>query len=106
MGPNSRKVQRFAVQLPCILGNLDQQVHGTVLNLSVQGCAITAEYVPTVSSYVPLEIDLLNGEAQVAIELAAVRWVSENRCGLEFIRVPPDILMRLKAFVLLLERTP
>lgn len=105
MGSNSRKVQRFAVQLPCRLGNPDPHAHGTVLNLSVHGCAVTAEDVPTVSSYVSLEIDLLNGEAPAAIELAAVRWVSENRCGLEFIRVPPDILMRLKAFVLLLEQT-
>lgn len=106
MGHNYRKVQRFAVQLPCMLGNLDQQVHGTVLNLSVQGCAITVDHAPTVSSYVSLEIDLLNGEAPAAIELAAVRWVSESRCGLEFIRMTPDILIRLKAFVLLLEQTP
>jgi hypothetical protein len=106
MGHNYRKVQRFAVQLPCTLGNLDHHVNGTVLNLSVQGCAITAEHVPAVSTYVSLEIDLLNREARAAIELAAVRWVSGNRCGLEFIRVTPDILVRLNAFVLLLEQTP
>lgn len=101
-----RKVQRFAVQLPCTLGKLDRQANGTVLNLSVQGCAITAEHVPAVLTYVSLEIDLLNGGAPTVIELAAVRWVSGNRCGLEFIRVTPDMLVKLKAFVELLEQTP
>ena len=106
MGHTHRKVQRFAVQLPCTLEDPDHQAKGTVLNLSVQGCAITAEHVPPVSTYVTLEIDLLNSDTPAAIELAAVRWVSEHRCGLEFIRVTPDMLVRLKAFVLLLEQTP
>jgi len=51
-----------------------------------------------------LDIDLLNGEGPAKIELAGVRWVSEHRCGLEFIRVRPDMLMKLRTFALLLEQ--
>ena len=101
-----RKVQRFAVQLPCRVWNDEDMSNGTVLNLSAQGCAITAEHLPSVSTYISLDIDLLNGEEPATIELAGVRWVSGHRCGLEFIRVQPDILIKLKTFALLLEQTP
>ncbi|MCS6302385.1 MAG: PilZ domain-containing protein [Nitrospira sp.] len=103
MTRESRKVQWFAVQLPCEFWNNEDKSDGTVLNLSAQGCAMTAEYLPSVSTYVSLDIDLLNGEEPANIELAGVRWVFEHRCGLEFIRVCPDMLMKLKAFALLLE---
>ncbi len=106
MTHESRKVPRFAIQLPCKFDNVDYETDGTVLNLSSQGCAITAEQLPAVSAYVSLEIDLLNGVAPAEIELAAVRWVSGHRCGLEFIKVSPEGLMKLKTFVSLLEQTP
>ncbi|BFU89341.1 MAG: hypothetical protein NTAFB01_05280 [Nitrospira sp.] len=66
---------------------------------------MTAEHLPFVSTYVSLDIELFNGEEPANIELAGVRWVSEYRCGLEFIRVRPDMLVKLKAFVLMLEQT-
>lgn len=105
MNRESRKVQRFAVQLPCTFGRGEATREGTVLNLSPQGCAMTAEHLPSVSTYVTLDIKLLNGEGSATIELAGVRWVSEHRCGLEFIRVRPDMLMKLRGFALLLEQT-
>lgn len=101
----SRKVQRFAVQLPCQLLNNTTRLDGTVLNLSAQGCAMTAEHLPSVSTYVSLDIELFNDEEPASIELAGVRWVSEYRCGLEFIRVRPDMLVKLKAFVFMLGQT-
>ncbi|MBX3329054.1 MAG: PilZ domain-containing protein [Nitrospira sp.] len=105
MTKESRKVQRFAVQLPCQFWSNTNKSDGTVLNLSAQGCAITATHLPSVSTYVSLDIDLLNGEGPANIELAGVRWVAEHRCGMEFIRVRPDMLMKLRAFALLLEQT-
>jgi hypothetical protein len=101
-----RKVQRFAVQLPCKLCTNEVTSDGTVLNLSAQGCAITTEHLPSVSTYIALDIELVNGEGPTTIELAGVRWVSGHQCGLEFIRVRPDMLMKLKSFALLLEQTP
>ncbi|WHZ27249.1 MAG: hypothetical protein OJF51_002045 [Nitrospira sp.] len=104
MARESHKVRRFAVQLPCQFWNNEDKVDGTVLNLSAQGCAMTAAQPPSVSTYGSLDIDLLNGEGPAKIELAGVRWVSKHRCGLEFIRVHPDMLMKLRAFALLLEQ--
>jgi len=105
MTDESRKLQRFAVQLPCRFWSTTNKSDGTVLNLSAQGCAMTTEQPPSAMTYVSLDIDLLKGEGPANIELAGVRWVSEHRCGLEFIRVRPDMLMRLRAFALLLQQT-
>jgi PilZ domain len=106
MKQESRKAQRFAVQLPCKLCSNEVTSDGIVLNLSAQGCAITTEHLPSVSTYLTLDIELVNGEGPATIELAGVRWVSGHQCGLEFIRVRPDMLMKLKVFTLLLEQTP
>lgn len=106
MKQESRKVKRFAVQLPCVVGSPDGELEGTVLNVSSQGCALTADRLLEKGTYVSLDIDLLNGESSVHIDLAGVRWISGHRCGLEFMRASPDMLTKLKAFVLLLEQTP
>ena len=106
MQPISRKGRRVAVQLSTVFGEGAQKNQGTVLNLSAQGCAMTAEPLPPVSTYCSLHVDLLNGTEPVVIELATVRWVSDYRCGLEFIRSSPEMTARLHTFVALLEQTP
>jgi hypothetical protein len=65
-----------------------------------------ADRIPALSTHVALRIDLLNGAEPVDIELAGVRWVSDYRCGLEFIRLSAESCGRLRAFVALLENTP
>jgi hypothetical protein len=102
----ARQSRRFGVQLPTVC-RIDGDRHdATTLNLSVHGCALTAEELPPEDAAVALEIDLLNGAPPVAVELAAVRWAAGHRCGLEFIRMAPEMAARLKAFVELLENTP
>jgi hypothetical protein len=46
---------------------------GTALNFSAQGCAMTVEKIPVLSTYLSLQVDLLNGSTLGAIELAGVR---------------------------------
>ena len=101
-----RQGQRFAVQLPAVYGVGAEQHEGTVLNLSAHGCAMTARRLPAASTYMALQVDLLNGTEPVVVELAAVRWVSSQRCGVEFIRMAPEMAARVHAFVDLLVRTP
>lgn len=103
---DSRTLRRIAIQLPCRLDSGTHCSEGTVLNLSAQGCAVTTAQPLSVSSYVALWIDLPNGTTPIEIELAGVRWVSQQRCGLEFIRLSPEMLNRLNSFVFLLEQTP
>ena len=106
MKPDARKDRRFAVQLPSAFQEGEQTAQATVLNLSLQGCALTTECLPKTQSYLSLQVDMLNGTEPVLIELAAVRWVSGYQCGVEFIRMAPEMATRLRAFVALLEQTP
>ena len=100
-----RKHIRFAVQLPVSFRG-DQLSHGgTILNLSAEGCAITSETVADVAVYLQLTMQLREREEPVQIDLAAVRWSSATRFGVEFIKIRPEEEQRLKKFVTVLEST-
>jgi hypothetical protein len=103
---DSRQAQRFAVQLPVLFGDQAPSEHGTILNISMEGCALTAERIPALHAHVSIHIDLPDGTEPVDIGLAGVRWVTDYRCGLEFIRISGESLARLHAFVTLLKNTP
>jgi len=100
-----RKHTRFAVQLPVSFEG-DQLSHGgTILNLSAEGCAITSETVADAAVYLQLTMQLREREEPVQVDLAAVRWVSATRFGVEFIKIRPEEGERLKKFVKVLEST-
>ena len=100
-----RKHTRFAVQLPVSFRE-DQLSHGgTILNLSAEGCAITSEAVVGVAVYLQLTMQLRAREEPVQVDLAAVRWSSVTRFGVEFIKIRPEEGERLKKFVKALEST-
>lgn len=100
-----RKFTRFAVQLPVSLTGDQISGGGTILNLSAEGCAITSDIVAGVSVYLQLTMRLRQQEKPVQIDLAAVRWSSEKRFGVEFIKIRPEEYDRLKQFVKTLEST-
>ena len=106
MSEDVRRAQRFAVQLPAMFGDKAPSEQGTILNISTAGCALTAERIPELHTHVSIQIDLPDGTQPIDIELAGVRWVTDYRCGLEFIRVSGESLARLRVFVALLENTP
>ncbi len=94
-----RKHTRFAVQLPVSFGG-DQLSHGgTILNVSAEGCAIMSEAVAGAAIYLQLTMQLREREEPVQIDLAAVRWASATRFGVEFIKIRPEEEDRLKKFV-------
>ena len=100
-----RRVTRFAVQLPVSFHGDDIGGEGTVLNLSPMGCAITAAQAVVSGSYLRLDIRLKETEEPVHVELAAIRWVSGMRFGLEFIRFGRTDGERIRLFVKALEST-
>ena len=100
-----RKHTRFAVQLPVSFGEHQPSQRGTILNVSADGCAITSEVVVDVAIYLQLTMQLQEREEPVQIDLAAVRWASGTRFGVEFIKIRPEEEERLKKFVAALEST-
>lgn len=99
-----RKHTRFAVQLPVSFKG-DQLSEGTILNVSEEGCAITAETIADVAAYLQMTMHLRAGEEPIQVDLAAVRWSSATRFGVEFIKIRPEEEGRLKKFVKALEST-
>jgi len=97
-----RKHTRFAVQLPVSFKG-DQLSEGTILNVSEEGCAITAETIADVAAYLQMMMHLRAGEEPIQVDLAAVRWSSATRFGVEFIKIRPEEEGRLKKFVKALE---
>jgi hypothetical protein len=74
--------------------------------VSAEGCAITSETVVGAAVYLQLTMQLREREEPVQVELAAVRWSSATRFGVEFIKIRPEEGERLKKFVKVLESTP
>jgi PilZ domain len=100
-----RKHTRFAVQLPVSFSGDQLSDRGTILNLSAEGCAITSETVAGVAVYLQLTMQLREGDEPIQVDLAAVRWISSTRFGVEFIKIRPEEGERLKQFVNVLEST-
>ena len=100
-----RKHTRFAVQLPVSFSGDQLSDGGTILNVSSEGCAITADTVPGAGVYLQLTMHLREREEPIQIDLAAVRWVSASRFGVEFIKIRPEADEQLKKFVKALEST-
>jgi hypothetical protein len=93
------------VQLPVSFSGDQLSERGTILNVSAEGCAITSDTVADAAVYLQLTMQLREREEPVQVDLAAVRWVSSTRFGVEFIRIRPDEGERLKKFVKALEST-
>jgi hypothetical protein len=73
--------------------------------VSAEGCAITSETVAGTAVYLQLTMQLREREEPVQVDLAAVRWSSATRFGVEFIKIRPEEGERLKKFVKTLEST-
>jgi c-di-GMP-binding flagellar brake protein YcgR len=100
-----RKHTRFAVQLPVSFSGDQLSDGGTILNLSTEGCAIMSETVASTAVYLELTMQLRERDEPVQVDLAAVRWSSATRFGVEFIKIRPAEGERLKKFVKALEST-
>lgn len=98
-----RRVERYSVQLPARLHGDGSDLDCTVVNLSVDGCAVLADRPFAVGSYVRIDLDLGAQEPPLEIELSAVRWRAGSRFGCEFIKVQEVMKSRLAEFVRLLE---
>jgi hypothetical protein len=73
--------------------------------VSAEGCAIISETVAVAPVYLQLTMQLREREEPVQVDLAAVRWSSATRFGVEFIKIRPEEGERLKKFVKALEST-
>ncbi|HET9961477.1 MAG TPA: PilZ domain-containing protein [Nitrospiraceae bacterium] len=69
---------------------------GTLLDLSLEGCRIQTTLPLPVNTYLELRISTSTDELPILVDLAAVRWVDHQECGIEFLAVHQTHVDRLK----------
>ena len=102
----SRKSTRYGVQLAAVLQDRSRTYEGTVVNLSIDGCAVITDTALKSGSYWALSMETGPPGRSLEVELAAVRWSRDSRCGMEFIKVREVCKQDLAVFVRLLESSP
>lgn len=103
MSENRRKFPRFALHCPIAL--LTEGVtlgDGLSYDLSSGGCAVESTAPVGKGHYVSLHLylpDHRDPTTPLKVELAAVRWLVQQRFGIEFITMPSEDQQRLRAYV-------
>lgn len=93
-----RTSQRIDTHLPVIFSGDTYVGEGTVINVSVPGCAISSKLEVLPGSYLEMKV-LLPHTSSLTVGLAKVRWRDHYRFGVEFIRMPGEDQVRLGRLV-------
>jgi hypothetical protein len=72
---------------------------GKLVDLSIEGCRIESAGRLSVNTYLSLRLLLAPEEPPILVDLAAVRWVRDEHCGIQFLSIQPPQLNRLENFL-------
>ncbi len=81
---------------------------GTGFDLSAWGCTVTSQATVETGDYVALQLylpDQQDPTTPLMVELAKVRWTTQQKFGLEFISLPSGDQQRLRRYVKTLQTT-
>ena len=99
MDRDLRSSTRAAVTFPVRLSCDSKTGEGTVINLSVPGCAIETDLPVQPGDYLELRVMAPDQARPLAVELAKVRWAAQQKVGIEFIRVRRDAQSRIQRLI-------
>lgn len=99
MNMDLRSSTRAAVTYPVRLSSDSMTGEGTVINLSVPGCAIETDLSVQPGEYLELLVMVPDQARPLAVELAKVRWATQQKVGIEFIRVRQDDQNRIQRLI-------
>jgi len=94
-----RYCERVYADFPVMFAGETYVGEGTVLNVSVPGCAIQSRKRLQPGSYLELRLLVPDSASPLRVGLAKVRWCEERRFGVEFIQMPGGDQVRLGQFV-------
>ena len=86
-------------QFPVVFAGEAYVGEGTVLNLSVPGCAIHSRKPVSPGSYLEMRMLVPDITPPLRVGLAKVRWCEGRRFGVEFIQMPGQDQVRLGRLV-------
>jgi hypothetical protein len=91
-----RSVKRIPVTFRATFGSsLAGLREGTVIEATMSGCCLESRAPVPVNTYLELWIHT-SSTARIFVELAAVRWVLNGRCGVEFLALRPEDRTKLQ----------
>lgn len=94
-----RYCARVSTHFPVIFAGEAYVGEGTVLNVSVPGCAIHSKKSVNPGSYLEMRMLVPDTTSPLSVGLARVRWCEGRRFGVEFIRMPGEDQVRLGRLV-------
>ena len=94
-----RYCERIDTQFPVVFAGEAYVGEGTVLNVSVPGCAIHSREQVQPGSYLEMRILVPNAPSPLRVGLAKVRWCEGRQFGVEFIRMPGEDQVHLGRLV-------
>jgi hypothetical protein len=97
-----RQHTRLAVQYQASFSAPLGSGEGFILDLSLQGCCMRTTSPVPVRSYLQLRLMPSHTDTPILIDLAAVRWVRGQECGIHFLSLRPDQQERLARLIDLL----
>ena len=90
-----RQHDRRSVRLRVAAADKSGMVEGEVLDLSFRGCGLRLNKRLVRGQYLWLKIYHFEGKSTPVCDLVKVKWVEEDRVGVEFLYIAPDNLQRL-----------
>lgn len=94
-----RYSERIHTDFPVMFAGETYVGEGTVLNVSVPGCAIQSRKRVQPGSYLEMRLLVPDNTSPLRVGLAKVRWCAERRFGVEFIQMPGGDQVRLGRLV-------
>lgn len=94
-----RNCERIHTDFPVVFTGEAYVGEGTVLNVSVPGCAVHSRRRVQSGSYLEMRILVPDTTSPLRVGLAKVRWCEGRRFGVEFIQMPGEDQVRLGRLV-------
>ena len=94
-----RYCERVYTHFPVVFAGEAYVGEGTVLNVSVPGCAVHSRKRVKPGSYLEMRMLVPDTTSPLRVGLAKVRWCQGRRFGVEFIQMPGDDQVRLGRLV-------
>lgn len=94
-----RYSKRIPVECSVVFSGETLIGEGRIIDVSLPGCLMESSESTRPGGYLRLKLSLPDGQPAISVPLAVVRWVKNNRLGIEFIRMSEEDGLRLKRFV-------
>mgnify|MGYP001595934935 FL=1 len=94
-----RYCERVHTHFPVVFAGEAYVGEGTVLNVSVPGCAVHSRKRVKPGSYLEMRMLVPDTTSPLRVGLAKVRWCEGRRFGVEFIQMPGEDQVRLGRLV-------